>query len=179
VADTTTPAPWESASKISQGAELDSRVTHPQAGDRTLWTWYIRFPSADNSSGFDTGWWGHNVLIEFGTTGGSVGHEFVMNTDGRLAFYLREGPTQFPVRKYATAQPVPLDTCIPVEMEIKWSYGSDGLFRGKIGGVELVNRSGPTMWNGEVIRHLGIGWYSPRIHRNAVEYARMQYTLLP
>lgn len=178
LADTSMPAPWEFNSKICQGAELDSRVTHPQAGDHTLWNWHMRFPAADNPSGFNTGWWGHNILIEFGTTDGSVGHEFTINADGTCSFYVREAPGQFPTRKYTTAGPVPLDTWIPVVWDIKWSYGTDGMMKGSIGEVELLNRTGPTMWNGERIRHLGIGWYSVKQLRNAVEFAGMQYALV-
>lgn len=178
LADTSMPAPWEANSKICQGAELDSRVAHPQAGDRTLWTWHMRFSAADNPNGFNTGWWGHNVLIEFGTTGGSVGHEFTINTDGTCSFFVREAAGQFPTRKYTTAQPVPLDAWIPVSWDIKWSYGSDGMMRGSIGGVQLLDRTGPTMWNGERVRHLGIGWYSVKQLRNAVEFAGLQYALL-
>ena len=172
-----TDSPWEAASKIVQGGLFDEAETAAWIGQRQLWTWQMRFPSALNN-GFNFGFWGHHILMEWGTTGGSVGHEFTINTNGTCSFYVREGPGQFPTRKYSTAAPVPLDTWIPVSWDVKHSYGADGLMIGKIGGVEVMNRTGPNMWNGEVVRHMGIGWYGVDQNSNCVEFDSMGYALV-
>jgi hypothetical protein len=171
------PAPWEANSKICQGAQLDALQTI-KPGDHVLWTYKVRFPAALNQQGFNTGWWGHNVLMEFGTTGGSVGHEFMLSNDGRLFFYIRDSAGQFPNLKFYYPTPVQLDAQYAVEWEQRWSYGSNGLMRGVINGQEVCNYSGPTMWNNEQIRHLGVGWYSVKNLVNAVDFLDLQYTVL-
>ena len=176
-----TDSPWEAASKIVQGAVLDEAWVAAWIGQTQRWTWQMRLPSALNPSGFNTGFWGHNILMEWGTTDGSVGHEFVVNSDGSLSFYIRTAPGQFPTVKFpdpSVAPPVPLDTWITIDWLLKHSYGSDGFMIGKIDGVEVMNITGPNHFNGGVVRHMGIGWYSPDSLNNGVEFGGMGYELL-
>ena len=164
-----------SGNKLAQGL-VNGTIAAQLRDKRVLWRWKMKIPTADNLNGFNT-WWGQNVLMQFGTTGGSVGHEFIVNPDGRIGFYLRSKPEQWPNDKYLTAIAPAVGSIIDVEWEQWWSE-TNGRMRGKINGIQLMDISGPTMWNGETIRHLGIGWYSGPENKNAVEYYDMGYSFL-
>jgi hypothetical protein len=118
--------------------------------------------------------------MEFGTanTGGivAVGHELMLNNDGRLKFLLGPWSGGQPTVAFVAPTPIQFDQIHNVVWEQHWSYGNDGYMRGVIDGVTLMDRYGPTMWVNEWVRHLGIGWYQTLIDTNTVEYLGMRAT---
>lgn len=141
-----------------------------------VWDFHIRFPASGNTG--LPGGWGHSILMEFATPG-SVGHELMLNPDGRLVFAIRTSQTQFPDpnAEYGLPEPIPYDW-VPVRWEIKHSRGSDGVNKGWINGQLVMNRTGPTLFGTEYVRYLQVGFYAPAQYVNTVDYAGMSMSVL-
>jgi hypothetical protein len=65
---------------------------------------------------------------------------------------------------------VRFDQWVPVSLDVKWSYGSDGFTKVVIGGEMLVDKTGPSLSSGPSPK-LQFGYHAVRQLRNEVWFA--------
>ena len=101
--------------------------------------------------------WHAGVLWEFHTNSSS-GHHLALDPDG--TFRIGRQSAYGRNYSYTSGGPVPWDRWVPVEYDIKWSYGSDGYLRVSIDGKQYLNYSGATVFANDGDPYLQFGFYS-------------------
>lgn len=110
------------------------------------WSGRFMFPSAGNVNGFPGGWRG--VVWEWHTASMSGNHISLDLATGRLQFavYL---PGTSSYRYAISPLALQLDHWYSWRTQLKWSWGTDGFFKGWLDGVQLANFTGATVKQNE------------------------------
>jgi hypothetical protein len=143
-----------------------------QLNKSELWQFYMYFPSGQTIPSLTT--WMGGELFQWHTSSWS-GHHICLNWDGkfRLARLMAGGAYQFiytPMTVYTM-----FNRWIPVEIDVRWSTGSDGWYRLSLDNVQYFNYSGPTDFN-DGSRKTQFGWYADRQNTNEIRFSPISLT---